>query len=541
MQRWLILVDAILVVALVVASVGPSWSLVGLQFGRRSADLSSRADARVEGHPAAQNPATTPGQVSGDATGSREVGPPATGSNDGPVTDRRPGWVAAENAAAGTEAWKITERNAAGVIEGYTRMATATPGTDVALLVSTASPSFVAEVYRMGFYGGKRGRLVWTSPPTPGHRQAPAVVDPVTGLAEARWTPSLTVPIGTAWLPGMYLVKLVSSLGDQSYVPLTVRDDAARADIVVIDAVSTWQAYNQWGGCSLYECHGIKGRTRAVKVSFDRPYARSFNDGSADFLDHELPLVALVEELGIDTGYATSIDLHEHPDIATTTNAVLSLGHDEYYSAPMRQALLDALGKGVNLAFFGANAIYRHVRFEPARDGRTDRVMANYRDQPDPVTSDPTREWRLQGKPEGAIVGIQYLCAGVDAGMVVSSSGHWIWANTNVHDGQILPGMVGNESDGIDHSVSPSNLDVLAASPVTCGKRASTAATAYHTTPSGAGVFAAGTIWWVCALDAQYCSTPANTPTVRTATTNVLRVFAHAPAGRDHPSGTTPT
>lgn len=462
-------------------------------------------------------------------------------NNTGPVTDRRAGWVAAENALAGTDSWKITSRNAAGLIEGYAKTTTAAPGTDLSLLVSTTAPSFVVEAYRMGFYGGKRAHLVWTSPPTPGQHQSAPFVDAKTGLAEARWTPSLSVPIGVGWLPGVYLVKLVSSLGDQSYVPLTVRDDLARADIVVLDAVSTWQAYNQWGGCSLYECHGIKGRTRAVKVSFDRPYARSFNDGSADFLDHELPLVSLVEELGIDASYATSIDLHEHPEIATKTNALLSLGHDEYYSASMRQALVDALGKGVNIAFFGANAIYRHVRFEPAPDGRIDRVMANYRSQPDPVPSDPTREWRLQGKPEGAIVGIQYLCAGVDAAMVVASSNHWIWAGTNVHDGQALPGLVGNESDGIDHSVSPSNLDVLAASPVKCGRTASTAATAYHTTPSGAGVFAAGTIWWVCALDAEYCSTTANTPTIRTATSNVLRAFAHEPAGRTHPSAQTPT
>ena len=192
MQRWLILVDSVLVVMLVAAYVGPSWSLVSLQFGRRSADQSSRADARVEGRRAAEIPPETPGQVSGVASGYQNVGSVVTDPNDGPVTDRRVGWVAAENAAAGTDAWKISARSAAGVIEGYTRTATVAPGTNVALLVSTAAPSFLAQVYRMGFYSGKRGRLVWASPPTPGRRQPPAVVDPLTGLAEARWTPSLT-------------------------------------------------------------------------------------------------------------------------------------------------------------------------------------------------------------------------------------------------------------------------------------------------------------------------------------------------------------
>ena len=125
--------------------------------------------------------------------------------------------------------------------------------------------------------------------------------------------------------------------------------------------------------------------------------------------------------------------------------------------------------------------------------------------------------------------------------MILASTNHWIWAGAGVHDGQVLPGIVGNESDGVDQNVSPTNLDVLAASPVKCGKQASTPATAYHTTPSGAGVFAAGTIWWVRALDAQYCSTPANTPIIRAATSNVLHVFAHEPAGRAHPSGQAPT
>ena len=54
-------------------------------------------------------------------------------------------------------------------------------------------------------------------------------------------------------------------------------------------------------------------------------------------------------------------------------------------------------------------------------------------------------------------------------------------------------------------------------------------------------MFASTTIWWVCALDAEYCSTTASIPTVRTATSNVLRALAHEPAGHAHPSGQTST
>ena len=513
--------DVALALVVLLAFVGPSWTLAGLRFGRRVA---------AEGHPRPTGAPPTSNQVSAGVGGPVDHAPVL-------VSDRQPGWAAAENAREGSDAWKITARNTAAAIEGYAATTSVAPGSGLALFVSTAASSFVADIFRMGFYAGKRGRLVWSSPTSQGVRQSAAVVDAHTGSAEARWAPSMSIPVGADWMPGAYLVKLVSSGGDQSYVPFTVRDDNAVGAVVVVDAVATWQAYNPWGGCSLYECHGVKGRTRAVKVSFDRPYGRSFNDGSADFLDHELPLIALVEELGIDARYATSVDLHERPALTVGANAVLSLGHDEYYSAAMRQAIVDAAGRGVNLAFFGANAVYRHVRFEPGFDGRADRVEVNYRNLTDPVTADATNEWRLQGKPEASIVGIQYVCAGVNADLIVRASGHWVWAGTGVHDGQALHGLVGNESDGVDPSVSPANLDVLAASPVTCGKRAATGATAYHSVPSGAGVFASGTIWWVCALDAEYCSTIENTAITRTATTNVLHTFAAGPAGSTHPSG----
>ena len=539
-QRCLVAVVALLCAALLLAYVAPSWSLLGLRFGHGATTRRVGADPSGDARIAHETDLTPPRADDVPSTaGQRSTTSPSTTTATG-AADRQAGWVTAENMAAGTDSWKITARNPNALIEGYARASSVPPGTGVPLYVSTPAPSFVADVYRMGFYSGKQGRLVWSSPSTPGGRQAAPTIDTKTGLVEAHWPSKLSVPVGTDWLPGMYLVKLVSSQGGQSYVPLTVRDDRARVSLLVVGAVATWQAYNQWGGCSLYECHGVKGRSRAVKVSFDRPYARSFNDGSADFLDHELPLVALVEELGIDAGYITSIDLHEQPDLAMRTHAILSLGHDEYYSAPMRQALVDAVSHGVNIAFFGANAIYRHVRFEAAADGVADRVMVNYRNQPDPMRTDPTLEWRLQGKPEASIVGIQYLCAGLDADMVVASSHHWIWAHANVRDGQVLPNLVGNESDGVDPGVSPPNLDLLASSPVHCGKRPTSATVAYHTTLSGAGVFAAGTIWWVCALDAEYCSVPANTTAVRAATTNVLLAFAQGPAGQTHPSGPPP-
>ena len=409
------------------------------------------------------------------------------------------------------------------------------------VFVDTPAPSYTLEAYRMGFYGGKQGRLLWTSPSMVATRQPPPTVDAATGLAEARWTPSLTLPVGDDWPPGSYLLKLVSSAGGASYVPLTVRDDGARADVLVMNAVTTWQSYNQWGACSLYACGGLRGRARAVKVSFDRPYARQYNDGSADFLDHELPLVALVEELGLDAAYATNLDVHETPGLLRRYKAAFSLGHDEYYSRSMRKSLLDARDNGVNLAFFGANAVYRHIRLEAASDGRPDRVMVNYRSSTDPAAvqdpTDGTSEWRVQKAPEAALVGIQYLCADVNADLIVAASNHWVWGGAGVRDGQPLRHLIGNEADGVNRGVSPPNIDLLGSSPVRCNGGTAYAHTSYYAAASGAGVFASGTIWWICALEAQYCSEPGNIKAVRSATTNVIRAFALGPAGAVHPSG----
>ena len=217
-------------------------------------------------------------------------------------------------------------------------------------------------------------------------------------MAEARWPVSLRVLITPDWAPGTYLLKLVSAIGAESYVPLTIRDDGSTADLVAIDAVTTWQAYNDWGSCSLYKCLTDPEKPRSTVVSFDRPIFGFFGHGAADYLDHELPLISLAEERGLDITYVTDIDLDQQPDLALRHRAVLSLGHDEYYTTKMYDALEAARDHGVNLAFFGANAVYRRIRLEPGADGTPGRRMVNYRSVKDPaVKSDPkdaTVDWR---------------------------------------------------------------------------------------------------------------------------------------------------
>ena len=450
--------------------------------------------------------------------------------------------IVAENAKPGTAEWRSPSHQQ-GAIEGYADTTSALQGDTVTLRVSTKAPTWDVTVYRMGWYGGDQGREVWRSAPQPGRVQPKATVDEKTHTAVAPWAPSLAVTVRPDWLPGDYLFVLRSSDGGAHYVPLTVRDDTSTAALVVLNAVTTWQAYNPWGGCSLYMCPGLKGVSRATVVSFDRPYAHAFNDGSADFLDHELSLVALVEQLGLDATYDTDVDLDRDPGLVRKHRGVVSLGHDEYYSSAMRGALVDARDAGVNLAFLGANALYRRIRLEPSASGQPRRLEVNYRSMKDPAAAkDPkaaTIQWRLPplNAPEAAVVGIQYACSPVSADLHVVDPSAWVFAGTGATAATVLPGVVANEYDRVFRgSFTPDNLEVLGHSPLTCRGKADYGDMTYYSAQSGAGVFASGSIHWICSIDGLCPTTPEAAAVVRQVTQNVLVTFAAGAAGTAHPS-----
>ncbi len=465
-------------------------------------------------------------------------------SKQGPTNVMQgPDWVKAENAKPGSDAWNLDSLKR--TIQGFADHTSASPGDKVNFFVSTPAPNFVVEAYRMGFYQGHRGRLVWTSPQLNGIAQVPPTQDATTHMGEAHWKPSFELVVNHEdWLPGTYLFKLEGADSGQSYVPLTIRDDTSHAPLVVINSVTTWQAYNTWSGCSLYECPGRAGAFRAVEVSFDRPLVNG--EGAGDFLGLELPLISLVEELGLEVTYWTDIDLHERaPQLMNQHKALISLGHDEYYSTAMRDAMDQARDGGINIAFLGANAMYRHIRLEDSLLG-ANRRMINYRSTKDPIYSTPQRgettvEWRSppSSRPESATVGIMYECAPMSAPMHIVNSSNWIFEGSGVTDGENLPKLVGEEYDRyFPLSSTPPNLEILAHSPLKCRNHASYADMTYYSAASGSGVFASGTTGWVAGLEGFDMGARPDNPAakVKAITTNILRAFSEGPAGAAHPS-----
>jgi N,N-dimethylformamidase beta subunit-like protein len=462
----------------------------------------------------------------------------------------RAAWVVAENRKPGTTDWHITGTINDDNIAGYADTTSAVQGQRVRLYVSTDAPTYRVDAYRIGWYGGTQARLVWRSQTLSGARQAPPQVDYRTNMVEAPWSVSLTVTPDRSWPPGNYLLKLVASNGFAQYVPLTVRDDASRAPLLVVNAVTTWQAYNRWGGHSLYE--GLDGYGalsaygRAQVVSFDRPYEN--DSGAGDYLGNELPMVSFLEKEGFDVAYVTDIDLHHRADLLANHRALLTLGHDEYWTLEMRDSVERARDRGMNVAFFGANALFRAIRLESSSLGPYRREV-NYRSTRDPLygidDKRVTVSWREPplNRPESSLVGNYYECNPVEADMVITDPSAWVFAGTGVVAGERIPRLVGPEYDRYTPSAPPppGPVQVLAHSPLRCGGRASFADMTYYSAPSGAGVFATGTNWWISRLGPP-CPPPdiCYDERVVRITRNVLEAFAAGPAGLEHPSVSNP-
>ena len=133
-----------------------------------------------------------------------------------------------------------------------------------------------------------------------------------------------------------------------------------------------------------------------------------------------------------------------------------------------------------------------------------------------------------------------YECNPVSAPWVVYDPSNWIFAGTGAYRGERFPGMVGPEYDRLNPAVPfPRPMQVLAHSPLTCDGFATYSDSVYYTVASGAGVFASGTMRWVCAMRGPSCGhglTRAAERFVDRATQNLLRAFAAGPAGRTHPA-----
>ena len=334
-------------------------------------------------------------------------------------------WLIAENARPGTLDWVCNHAQPNHALEGYASQVSAVAGDDVALFVNTTAQAVQVQAYRMGYYQGLGGRLVAQSDMVAAGQQAAPVVTPGVGIVTCPWSPTMTISITEEWPPGCYLLKLVGNGGQEQFVPLTVRDDNSMASFVLQNSVTTWQAYNLYGGYSLYYGPAGGGRSdfanRARAVSFDRPYPQTWASGAADFVGNEFPLLFRLESFGADLTYWTDVDLHANPALLANHRCLFSMGHDEYWSTPIRDGVATAVDNGLNVAFLGANACYRQIRMQPTSVG-PNRLQVCYKDATeDPMASQnpalTTVNWDQApvDNPESSLIGSMYQSVGAKA------------------------------------------------------------------------------------------------------------------------------
>ena len=425
-----------------------------------------------------------------------------------------------ENQRRGSPDWEITAPADRREIEGYASATSVDRGEAIELFVSTVDPGYVVDVFRMGWYGGEGARRVAGPIARPGIRQPTPAPEPTTGLVECRWREPyrmVTADADGPWPSGVYLARLTARpSGRQAYVVFVVRDDDRRSALLFQSSVTTFAAYNNWGGRSLYAFNS--GGAPARKVSFDRPYATSPYgvplDGAGDFLRRwEYNALRWLEREGYDVTYTTDVDTHRQADLLLRHRVFLSVGHDEYWSWAMREHVEAARDHGVHLAFLGANACFWQIRFEPDAAGVPDRTVVAYKDAvaSDPVAADPspararlaTGRWRdpPTSRPEAALIGVMYLADPVDADVVVHEADHWAFAGTGLRPGDRLPGLLGYEVDAVAAG-SPPGLHRLAHSAFTrASGEIEYADMTIHESPAGALVFATGSMFWNWGLD----------------------------------------
>ena len=411
-----------------------------------------------------------------------------------------------------------------GAVAGYAWPQSVVPGGSFDLHLSSRTERVVeVEVARVGL----QREVVWSATVTVGDHPYPEDFT----SAGCGWPVAVSVQARGEWRSGYYEVAFTArgeTLG-RAFVVVRSRSGAERAILLAL-ATNTWNAYNDvHSGLSLY--------TGANVVSFQRPMSPGFlhkppgfgmrlpalhppdplrtahtgykfqhdlSDwcGSAGWPNWELPFVQWAEREGYELDYAVNGDL-ESPDVLAPYRLLLSVGHDEYWSGPMRDTVEAFTERGGNVAFLSGNAAFWQVRLE--QEGGHAMAGYKYDFERDPVHgTDREREltsiWsdRAINRPENSMTGVSFCRGGYSrigtrvpegsGGYTVHRKDHWLLRDTGLQFGDLLGAAsvaVGYECDGCDLTYrdglpyptgsdgTPTDFEIVATSPVSPFDRAS--------------------------------------------------------------------
>jgi hypothetical protein len=385
-------------------------------------------------------------------------------------------------------------------VEAYTGRLSYEPGEVVTLHVSCLGKQYSLEIARVGAARQvlhRIGGMAGIEHPTPANASTHG----------CSWPAALKVPLPRDCPSGFYSVTLQTEDAQgktvQGVACFVVRAAAPGRDakILLQLATNTYNAYNDWGGSSLYVSGPLP--MQGARVSFQRPMARGFltkPQGNlsawspyAGWHNWERAFVDWAEGAGYAIDYAVNSDLEQRPELLRKYRLVLSVGHDEYWSAPMRDALESYIAAGGNVAFFSGNVAYWQVRSE--NDGQA-LVCYKYGYQNDPVYPSDDKQllaslWshRLVGRPENQMTGVSFNRGGYHrfgsvplgaGGYTIQRPEHWVFAGTELKWGDLLGSaekIVGYECDGCEYTLenalpvpthadgTPEGFQILATAP----------------------------------------------------------------------------
>jgi hypothetical protein len=494
-----------------------------------------------------------------------------------------PNPVVCENAKPGDPPsdWQVNGVGSS-TIQGYGTLMSVNVGQTESFKINTPASSYHIDILRLGYYGGDGARLIASNiKPTASlpQKQPACLTNSSTGLIDCgNWGLSASWAVPSNAVSGVYIAHLVrNDNGEESQIPFVVRNDASHAEILLQTSDATWEAYNDWGGNSLYTCTVAcpPGEPEAYKaaysVSYNRPWEGSFQvDGGASYLYYaEYQMIYWLEKNGYNASYTSGSEVDNQGSLLKNHKVFVSSGHDEYWSEGQRSNVESALSAGVNLAFFSGNEMFWKTRWGASTEGSNTpyRTLTSYKETHFNAPVDPqdpptwTGTWRDPrfsppgngGKPENALTGQDFLVNAGTADITVPSqySKLRLWHSTaasTLKSGQSLTlapgsGTLGFEWDeDVDNGFRPAGEFDLSSTTVgglqtfkDYGSRLTEGSTATHhltlyKAPSGALVFGAGTVQWSWGLAdvnawEEESTEPANKPAdpnLEQATVNLL-------------------
>jgi hypothetical protein len=493
-------------------------------------------------------------------------------------------------------------------IQGFATDISVNAGQTVHFKISTDATAYTIDIYRLGYYrdagtgvpaGARRVVTISPSAALPQGQPACDSSDTASGLYDCgSWLESAHWDVPSGAVSGIYLAKLTRTDGSNhgaSHIPFIVRNDGRKADIVVQTSDTTWQAYNRYGGASLYcaptgrgvsnagiAYESIACPNRAAKVSYNRPFSTRTSDPQSFLFNAEYPMVRWLESNGYDVKYISGVDTDRLesgqtnpavPKILTGANkpkVFMSSGHDEYWSGGQRTSVEAARDAGVNLAFFSGNEMFWKVRYDNSY-----RTLIGYKETllnggsgAPAVDNVWTGSWRDPrqnsdgGRPENGLTGTIFTVNDGTTGISIppAMSNFRLWRNTAIAGvgGSLANGTLGYEWDeDLDNGARPNGIVHLSSTTVAVpqkiqdyggafGPGTATHSLTMYRASSGALVFGAGTVQWAWGLDFVHDrGNDAPDVKVKQATVNLLADMGAQPTslelGLSAANGTTDT